>query len=405
MRVAVVTETFLPKMDGIVRMLVELLGYLRRQGHEALIIAPGQGPDEHDGFAVRRVRGLRWRVYPGLTLASPAPRQLGAALREWRPDIVHLAGPVLLGAQATLVARSLGLPLAAHFQTDLANYTAAHGVPYLRRAAWSYLRTIHRLADRTYCPTPSVRRQLQAEGFRDLALCGRGVDTAQFHPARRSAAFRARVLGRDADPDTPVLAYVGRVSPEKNLDALVAVARARPTLPLLIVGDGPARPWLQRALAGHRAYFTGELRGDDLAIAYASADINLCTSLTETFCQVAQEAMASGLPVVGFRAGGVQDVIAHGEAGLLCPPGEEAPWLGAIDRLANDRPLRRAHAARARAIAEGRTWDVVFDRLLGEYDEIAHVRAVGSGFRVPGSGFFGPRSKSGTRNPELGTRN
>jgi glycosyltransferase involved in cell wall biosynthesis len=387
MRVAVVTETFLPKMDGIVRMLVELLGYLRRQGHEALVIAPGQGPGEHAGFPVRRVRGVRWRVYPGLTLAGPAPRQLATALRAWRPDIVHIAGPVLLGAQATLVARALGLPLAAHFQTDLANYTGAHGVPYLRRAAWSYLRTVHRLADRTYCPTPSVRRQLQAEGFRDLALCGRGVDTAQFHPARRSAAFRARVLGPGADPDTPILAYVGRVSPEKNLEALVAVARARPTLSLLVVGDGPARPWLQRELAGHRAHFTGELRGDDLATAYASADLNLCPSLTETFCQVAQEAMASGLPVVGFRAGGVQDVVAHDEAGLLCPPGEEAAWLGAIDRLAGDRALRRAHAARARAIAEGRSWDAVFDRLLGEYGEMAHVRRAAAGAKFRGSEF------------------
>ena len=387
MRVAIVTETFLPKMDGIVRMLVELLGHLRRQGHEALIIAPGQGPTEHDGFGVRRVRGLRWRVYPGLTLASPAPRQLTVALHAWGPDIVHLAGPVLLGAQAALVARSLGLPTAAHFQTDLAHYTAAHGVSFLRRTAWSYLRAVHRLADRTYCPTPSVRRQLQAEGFRDLALCGRGVDTAQFHPARRSAAFRAAVLGPGADPDTPILTYVGRISPEKNLGALVAIARARPDLPLLIVGDGPARGWLQGALAWHRAHFTGELRGDDLAAAYASADLHLCPSLTETFCQVAQEAMASALPVVGFRAGGVQDVVAHEEAGLLCPPGEEVAWLGAIDRLVSDRGLRRSQATRARAIAEGRTWGAVFDRLLDDYDEIAHAGRGMVGKRVRGTRF------------------
>jgi phosphatidylinositol alpha 1,6-mannosyltransferase len=302
---------------------------------------------------------------------------------------------VLLGAQAALVARSLGLPMAAHFQTDLANYTAAHGVPFLRRTAWSYLRTVHRLADRTYCPTPSVRRQLQAEGFRDLALCGRGVDTAQFHPMRRNGAFRTTVLGPRVDPDTPILTYVGRVSPEKNLEALVAIARARPNLPLLIVGDGPARPWLQAALVGHRAHFTGELRGDDLATAYASADLHLCTSLTETFCQVAQEAMASGLPVVGFRAGGVQDVVAHEEAGLLCTPGEEVAWLRAIDRLVGDRALRRVHATRARAIAEGRTWGAVFDRLLGEYDKIAHAKreARSSKFKVQGSRFL-------SRNPE-----
>lgn len=144
MRIAIVTETFLPKMDGIVRMLTEFLAHLRRQGHEALVIAPGSGPATHEGFPVRRIRGVSWRVYPGLTLTSPAPRQLTAAFREWQPDIVHLAGPVLLGTQAVLAARALRLPLAAHFQTDLANYATWHGVPFLRRAAWSYLRSVHR---------------------------------------------------------------------------------------------------------------------------------------------------------------------------------------------------------------------------------------------------------------------
>lgn len=393
MRIAIVTETFLPKMDGIVRMLTEFLAHLRRQGHEALVIAPGSGPATHEGFPVRRIRGVSWRVYPGLTLTSPAPRQLTAAFREWQPDIVHLAGPVLLGTQAVLAARALRLPLAAHFQTDLANYATWHGVPFLRRAAWSYLRSVHRLSDRTYCPTPTMRRQLHGEHFRDLALCGRGVDTAQFHPARRSAALRARVLGPMADPTTPILAYVGRLSPEKNLTALVTVARARPTLPLLIVGDGPARPWLQQELAGTRAHFTGELRGGGLAAAYASADFLACTSLTETFCQVAQEALASGLPVLGFRAGGVQDVVPHGEAGFLCPPNDDAAWLTAIDHLATDHALRRAHATRAREIAEERTWHAVFERLLGEYDEIV-VKARGFKFQCAEtrrSGWFNPR--------------
>ena len=166
----------------------------------------------------------------------------------------------------------------------------------------------------------------------------------------------------------------------------MAVAKARPELPLLIVGDGPARSWLQQVLAGTRARFTGELRGDELATAYASADLLACTSLTETFCQVAQEAMASGLPVLGFRAGGVQDVVPHGEAGLLCPPCDDARWLRAIDRLTDDITLRRDYAARARTVAEGRTWGNVFDRLLGEYGEIAHA-ARGAKVKVQGSRF------------------
>jgi len=152
---------------------------------------------------------------------------------------------------------------------------------------------------------------------------------------------------------------------------LLTIAHARPELPLLIVGDGPARPQLMAALVGHRAHFTGELRGTDLAAAYASADLLVCTSLTETFCQVAQEAMASGLPTLAFRAGGVQDVVRHGETGTLCPVDDDVAWLAALDRLTGDAALRRTYGHRARTIAEGRSWSALFERLLGEYQEIA----------------------------------
>lgn len=370
MRIAIVTETFLPKMDGIVRMLTEFLDHLAAQGHEALVIAPGQGDNHYAGFRVERFRGLRWGLYPGLTVAGPSPRLL-AVLRRWQPDLVHLAGPALLGAQAAIVARMLGIPAAAHYQTDLATYAGCHGLGALQPIAWQYLRAIHGLADRTYCPTPTVRRQLHEQGFRDLALCARGVDTLNFHPRNRSTALRDRILGTGVDPAMPIGVYVGRLSPEKNLDALLTIAHARPELPLLIVGDGPARPRLMAALAGHRAHFTGELRGADLATAYASADLLVCTSLTETFCQVAQEAMASGLPTLAFRAGGVQDVVRHGETGTLCPVGDDAAWLAALDALTGDAALRQAYAHRARTLAEGRSWSALFERLLGEYQEIA----------------------------------
>lgn len=373
MRIAIVTETFLPKIDGIVRMLMEFVEHLGRRGHTALVIAPGRGPDAYAGFPVEWMPGLRWQPYPGLTLAKPAPR-LVATLRRWQPDLVHLAGPVLLGAQAAVIARAMGLPSAAHFQTDLAAYAGRHGLHAIAPLAWRYLRTVHGLATRTYCPTPTVHRQLDARGFRNLALCGRGVAGELFAPARRDPAVRARVLGAHADPSTPLLAYVGRLSPEKNLGALVELAHRRPGLPLLIVGDGPARSVLERALAGSRAHFTGELRGVALAQAYASADLFVCPSQTETYCQVAQEAMASGLPVVGFRAGGVQDVVTHERTGLLCQPEDSGEWLAAIDALVAD-PARRARLGEtARAVAAGRTWDAVFDRLLMEYDELARGR-------------------------------
>jgi len=383
MRIAIVTETFLPKMDGIVRMLTEFLDYLQLLGHEALILTPGAGTDTYAGFRVERFRGLRWHLYPGLTVAGPTPRLL-RILHRWQPDLLHLAGPALLGAQGALAARLLGIPAVAHYQTNLATYAGCHGLKPLQPLAWRYLRTIHGLAERTYCPTPTVRRQLHERGFRDLALCARGVDTVGFGPQYRDPALRARILGPDADPATPIVAYVGRLSSEKNLEALLTIVAARPELPLLIVGDGPGRPQLMAALAGHRAYFTGELRGVALAAAYASADLLLCPSLTETFCQVVQEGMASGLPTIGFRAGGVQDVIRDGETGLLCPTGDERAWVAAITALTDSVALRHAYARRARELAEGRTWAALFEHLLDEYQEIAaaqrpvqpHLRAL-----------------------------
>lgn len=385
MRIAIVTETFLPKMDGIVRMLTEFLDHLGRRGHEAIVLVPGKGDDRYANFPIERFRGLRWQLYPGLTVAGPAPG-LTRTLRRWQPDIIHLAGPAVLGAQATVAGRALRLPLVAHYQTDLATYAGCHGLGFLQPVAWQYLRAIHRLAERTYCPTPTVRRQLGAQGFRDLALCARGVDTVGFHPDRRGAALRARILGPGADPTTPIAAYVGRLSPEKNLDALLSIATARPDLPLLIVGDGPARPRLEAALAGKRAYFTGELRGADLAAAYASADFLVCTSLTETFCQVAQEAMASGLPTVGFRAGGVQDVVLDGETGFLCAPDDERAWHAVVGTVAGNPATRQRLARRAREVAEGRTWASVFERLLGEYREISDTYRLsqrrGRGIRI-----------------------
>ncbi|HEY8597827.1 MAG TPA: glycosyltransferase family 1 protein [Thermomicrobiales bacterium] len=375
MRIAIVTETFLPKMDGIVRMLTELLDHLGRRGHEAIVCTPGEGHDRYGPFAVERYGGLRWQLYPGLTVAGPAPGLL-PTLRRWQPDIIHLAGPAVLGAQAALVGRALHRPLVAHYQTDLATYAGCHGLGFLQPVAWHYLRAIHGMAERTYCPTPTIRRQLQGQGFHNLALCARGVDTVGFHPRHRDPALRARILGPSVDPVTPIAAYVGRLSPEKNLDALLSFAATRPEVPLLIIGDGPARPQLAAALAGTRAYFTGELRGAALAAAYASADFLICTSLTETFCQVAQEAMASGLPTIGFRAGEIQDVILDGETGILCPPADERAWHAAIDTLCDGPIARRRLARRAREVAEGRTWASVFDRLLGEYQEIIDAHPV-----------------------------
>ncbi len=367
MRVAIVTETFMPQVNGVVRTLVEFLAYLRNHGHEAIVFAPGDGERACHGAEIVRVNGLPCPFYPEVIVA-PYSLRMGRILRDWRADVMHLAGPFVLGMHGLGVARSLGVPVAAHFQTDIARYADHFGLGALAGLAWRRLVEIHNACDVTFAPTAGVAAELRQRGMQRVHVSGRGVDATLFHPAWRDMELRQR-LGASAEQ--PLLLYVGRISPEKNLAALVAVARALPQCPLLIVGDGPARGLLAAQLAGLNVHFAGTLHGAQLATAYASADVFLFPSATETFGQVAREAMAAGLPVVGVRAGGVRDVVCDGVTGLLCQPGDIAAYVAAARRLALDGALRRQLGAVARREAEEHTWECVFDHLLGWYAGIA----------------------------------
>ncbi len=363
MRLALVTETFLPRVDGIVRMLLEFLTYLEAQGHEAVVVAPGRGADRCRGAQVLWVPGVPFPPYPGLIVA-PYARRLESLFRAWRPDIVHLAGPFVLGAYALRVAQRLGIPAAGHYQTDLARLAPHYGLGAFAALTRRRLRAIHNGCTINFAPTAAVAAELRTEGIRNVQVVGRGVDTTQFHPAQRDAAWHARLT---RGGDQPVLAYVGRVAPEKGLQTLIAVAQALPDCPLLVVGDGPGRAPLAQALAGHNVHFTGWLHGAELAAAYATADLFVFPSVTETFGQVVREAMASGLPVVGMAAGGVQDLVSPGSTGLLCRPADVADFVAATRRLVADSDLRRAMGHAARRQAEDYTWSAVFDQLLDWY--------------------------------------
>src|SRR4051794_17204047 len=228
------------------------------------------------------------------------------------------------------MARALGVPVAAHDQTHLARHAEHLGPAALAGRGWHRLLDIHNDCDATFAPTPSMARELRERGMLRVHVCGRGVDTRLFHPARRDPLVRARLTD---ERERPILLYMGRLSPEKNLAELIAVARALPDYPMLIVGDGPARGMLAAQLGGLNVHFADVLHGEDLAAAYASADIFLFPSATETFEQVVREAMASGLPVIGVRAGGVRDLICDGETGLLCAASDEAALVAAARLL------------------------------------------------------------------------
>ncbi|HVC80012.1 MAG TPA: glycosyltransferase family 1 protein [Chloroflexota bacterium] len=367
---AIVTESFLPRTDGVVRTLLELLRYLRLHNHEALVLAAGPGPTEHEGYPVARFGGLPFPPYPDLTI-SLFGTGMARLLRAWAPDVLHLASPFALGMRGCRAGRLLGVPVAAHYMTDVPRYARYFGLGACVGLARWHVTRLHNACQITYAPTESTRRELLAQGIAPVRVLGRGVDTALFTPVRRSDAVR-RILLR-ADEDLLIL-YVGRLSTEKNLGYLGPLIAQIPRARLVLVGDGPHRAALESRFRALPVSFLGQRHGADLAALYASADLFAFPSLTETFGQVVQEAMASGLPVLAFRAGGIQDLLRDGQEGYLCTPEDYRDWYASARRLAANSVLRARLGERARAAVAGRTWEAIFARLLDDYAELARLQ-------------------------------
>jgi glycosyltransferase involved in cell wall biosynthesis len=375
MRIAIATEVFVPKVDGITNRLRNTVEQLGALGHELLVLAPEGSAAEHAGARVVRVPGPAFPPYPGLRASLPDPR-IAWELARFRPDVVHAVNPVCLGLWASLAARGLGLPLVASYHTDLPRYLPGYGLGWVGPVAWPLLRALHGLAHLNLCPSRGTQADLRAHGIDCAGLWPGGVDTELFHPGRRSLAMRLQLT--DGCPDGPLLLWVGRLSPEKNLGLFARVLDALPEARAAFVGDGPARAELERAFRDRRATFAGFLHGEELAAAYASADAFLMPSRTETLGFVVLEAMASGLPVVAARAGGLPDLVAHGENGLLYDPDREEEAVLAVKDLLASRGLRRQLAGQGRKRALAASWAAETRRLLEHY-RLAIVRARMSG--------------------------
>ncbi len=280
--------------------------------------------------------------------------------------MIHLAGPVLVGALGPWLARRLNVPIVSSYHTNYGAYTRHYGFGVLDRPLTAYLRWIHNQCNVTLCPSSATLAELTERGFCRLALWGRGVDTARFSPAHRSLAWREAV---GAGPGDVIILYVGRLAAEKRLDLLARAADGLPAVRIVLVGDGPARSLLEQQFAGLPVTFTGFRHGHDLAVAYASADLFVFPSDTETFGQVVQEAMASGLPVLGARAGGTRDLVREGETGLLFEPGNPTDLRAQLDRLLASADWRLALGSAGFRAAQARSWPRVLDELLAHYQQ------------------------------------
>lgn len=356
MRVAIVTESFLPHVNGVTNTVRHIADRLLQTGHDVLVIAPGPGPSSHGSARVVRVRSISLPGYRSFSVGLP-DAAVERALSEFRPDVVHLASPIMLGAVGLRVARKLDIATVAVYQTDVGAFARQYGLralPVIDR----WVGRIHRRSSRTLVPSSTSHAQLEALGVPNLHLWRRGVALDLFGPRHRSAGLHLRFAGK---PGQVVVGYVGRLAAEKQVRRLVELADL-PGTRLVVIGDGPLRPWLEQRLPA--ATFTGMLGGTELATAFASLDVFVHPGEAETFCQTVQEAQASGVPVVAPAAGGPLDLVEHGRTGLLYDPAEPASLRGAVETLARDLELRRSLARRARRQVSSRTWASVVDELV-----------------------------------------
>lgn len=369
-------ETFLPHTDGVVTRLTHTLHELGASGDDVMVVAPdAKGlPAVYEGAEVVPTLSMPLPVYRDMRIGSPlATPRLNAAVRRFRPDVIHAANPFVLGRAAFTLARRLRVPLVASYHTHLAHYTTRYHLSALESTCWAYLRHLHNRALLNLCTSRPVLEELSRRSFERLDLWEPGVDSERFSPAWRSDEWRERLTG--GKPDSTIVLSVGRLAIEKRLDLLApALAQLLPGCHLAIVGRGPAEEDVRAAFAGLPVTFLGPLYGSDLSHAYASADIFALPSPTETLGLVALEAMASGLPVVAARAGGVPDLVADGQTGLLCPPEDAACLMSALRTLRDDRELRQRMGEAGRTRAEGWSWSRTTAGLRRQYRRVIAQR-------------------------------
>jgi phosphatidylinositol alpha 1,6-mannosyltransferase len=366
LRVLVVSESFLPQINGVTNSVRRVLEHLAAQGHDAELVAP-TGPATYAGFPVTLARGANLPFYQDFRIGLETRRRLRRIMLRYRPDVVHIASPATLGYQAAKAADELGIPTVAIYQTDLVGFAERYDLPGGVRAMAALTRRIHLQVDRTLAPSTASLRQLEVMEVPGLARWPRGVDLEQFDPAHRSEKLR-----RELAPDGELLVgYIGRLAAEKELELLSVLDRVD-GIRVVIVGGGPEEQNLRRLLPG--AAFLGVLHGDELGAAYASLDVFVHTGRHETYCQAAQEALASGVPVVAPNSGGPVDVVDRG-AGFLYEPGDRDDLAAYVRMLVDNPHLRLQMALAARRSVEGRSWYAVNEALVQHYRDVLAARS------------------------------
>ncbi len=366
MRIAYFTETFLPKIDGIVITLTHLFDYLAQEGHESILFAPSGSIEHYAATPVSRHRSMKTPFYPELRIATPIARVEKKVL-DFKPDLIHLVNPTSLGIAGLRVALKHSIPVVASYQTDVSGFARRWKMGVVSEPVFQFYKFIHNRADINLVPSNFTRKQLVAKGFKRLTVWPGGVDLERFSPKKRTAKWRKKLTGGE---DGKVLAlFVSRLSREKRVDLLLPIARDIPGLRLAIVGDGPDRRRLERIFNNTPTVFTGYLRGEALAQAYAAGDLFVFTGAEETYGNVVVEAMASGLPVIAPNSGGVVDLVDNGKTGLQYPSESPERLFKAVKKLAGDPALLKQMGKAGYKKAQTQSWQNSFDTLFAQYDK------------------------------------
>ncbi|MDE5117840.1 MAG: glycosyltransferase family 1 protein [Trichodesmium sp. St2_bin2_1] len=375
MKIALFTETFLPKIDGIVTRLSHTVEHLQRSGDRVLIFSPAGGLTEYQGAEICGIEGFPLPLYPELKLAIPTPT-IGEKLEQLQPDIIHVANPAVLGLGGLFYAKKLNIPLVASYHTHLPQYLHHYGLGMLEGLLWELLKSGHNQADLNLCTSTAMVEELRNHGIERVDLWQRGVDTELFQPAYANLEMRNYLS--QGKPDSRILLYVGRLGVEKEIDRIKPILEAIPNACLALVGDGPNRQTLEQHFANTPTHFVGYLRGQELASAYASADAFIFPSRTETLGLVLLEAMAAGTPVVAANSGGIPDIVTNGINGHLFDPAEEKGAITATQKLLAQSEERETLRQNARAEAERWGWSAATQQLRNYYQKIISAHFIQS---------------------------
>ena len=360
-------------MNGVTNSVIKVLETYRKMGIEAMVVAPGapETPSAYLGYPVVQSKALPFMQFP---VAVPG-FFLSALIQTFSPDVIHVASPFMLGTQALILGEQLGIPTVAVYQTDLAGYTDRYGLKFARQGVDRMVATIHGLATLNLAPTPEAKQYLESLGVPNVKLWGRGVDIDTYHPNRKQLATTQLLREEFADTDDVVFGYVGRLAPEKRVDRLKELFGLGPNAKFLVVGEGPERKNLETAFDGRDVHFTGVLRNEALADAYAAIDVFVHFGTEETFGQTIQEAQAAGLPVLAPDMGGPKFLIEHGVSGLLIAPNQTGGYSEAASQLLADPVLRAKLGEGARRAVLRKSWDENNLKLIANYrDAIGALR-------------------------------